>query len=205
MKPEKSNPTLLTAKILDEGSAALFYGPKKIAVVTPELFIEGWVKNTARPSPKGKAPQGLVKLPDGLIGLKTTVKFIPKGLEVRVVVMPLSDVKLIHVRQVVNLPYKDWAGKAFEFGKKKGVIPQKTPADIKMAEGKTKALRLGPHPLLGGKTLKIQAPGLHLVLQDNRQWTPFLHAFVTRGEASDPAWVWKKGRKKEYRIVFVFA
>ena len=188
------------SKVLKEGSIALFYGSKKIAVITPELFTPGWAKNTAGVT-RQKGIQGLVKLAQGSIGLKTTVRRVKEGVEVLEVLTPLADVEMIHVRQVVNLPYGEWEGKPYELGKKKGIIPIEPPADIKIAGAESKTLKLGPGPLLGGKSLQVKAPGLQMVLQDNRQWTPFLHIFVTRGEASDPAWVWNKGKKKEYRMV----
>ncbi len=200
MKP-KTIPRDLTAKVLKGGSVALFYSPKRIAILTPELFTEGWAKNTAKAAPRLKGYQGMVKLPEGSVGLNTVLKPGWTGLEIHAVLTPFSDVRLIHVRQVVNLPYGDWAGKGFELGNAKGKIPKKSQVSNKIAEAKSKVLRLGPHSDLDGKTLALKAQGFQIVLQDNRQWTPFLHAFVTRGEASEPAWIWKKGRKKEYRMI----
>ncbi len=201
MKPKSIQP-VLTAKVLEGGGAALFYGSRRIAILAPELFNEGWAKNTAKAAPWLKGYQGMVKLPEGSVGLNTVLKPGRAGLEIRAILTSFSDVKLIHVRQVVNFPYGDWAGKGFKLGKAKGKIPKKPQPGNKIAEAKSKALRLGPHPGLGGKTLVLKAPGLLSVLQDNRRWTPFLHAFVTRGEAGEPAWVWKEGLKKEYRINF---
>jgi len=200
MKRKLSKRGLLTARIMKDGQVNLTFGRKKLAFILPEIFSEGWAKHTAKASSKVKGQQALVTVPDGTIGLKTSVKPTKNGIQVSAVLTPLSDVKIIHIRQVVNLRYNDWAGKAFRLGTKQGTIPVKPQADNKISEGKSVRLVLGPQASLGGKSLQIQAPRLQLVLQDNRQWTPFLHAFVTKGEPSEPAWIWKKGVKKEYRM-----
>ena len=198
MKTKPSKPGSLKARVMVDGGVVLSLGPKKLAFILPEIFSEGWAKNTAKASSKGR--QALVTVPTGTIGLKTHVKPAKNGFQITAVLTPLSDVKIIHIRQVVNMPYNDWAGKSFSLGNTKGTIPVKPSADNKISEGKSVRLVLGPQASLGGKNLQIQTPRLQLVLQDNRQWTPFLHAFVTKGEPSEPAWIWKKGVKKEYRM-----
>jgi len=190
----------LQAKVMKDGRVNLDYGGNRLAFILPEIFTEGWAKHTPMASPKAKGHQGLVILPAGSIGLKTTATPVKGGFLINAILTPFSTVKVIHIRQVVNLPYGDWAGKGFRLGKQRGQIPVNPEADNKISEGDMANLELGPHPGLKGKSLKLKASRLHLVLQDNRQWSPFLHAFVTRNEPSDSAWSWKKGVKKEFRM-----
>lgn len=185
---------------MQDGRVNLDYGGNRLAFILPEIFTEGWAKHTPMASAKAKGHQGLVILPAGSIALKTTATPVKGGFQINAVLTPLSTVKVIHIRQVVNLPYGDWAGKGFRLGKSKGPIPVNPGANNKISEEDSASLKLGPHPGLKGKNLKLKAPRLHLVLQDNRQWTPFLHAFVTLNEPSESAWVWKKGEKKQYRM-----
>ncbi len=201
MKTKPSKQVSLTAKVMKDGRVDVFYGLKKLAFILPEIFTEGWAKHKAKASAKTKGYQGLVILSTGSIGLKTMVSPVKGGIQILAVLTPLSTVQVIHIRQVINLAYEEWAGKGFRLGANKGVIPVQPQADNKISEGNSQILELGPHPALGGQVLSIKAPRLTTVLQDNRQWTPFLHAFVTRGEVSNPVWTWKKGVKKEYRLV----
>ncbi len=200
MKPKILKAPGLKARVGGGGNVVLSYGRVTVGVITPEIFTEGWAKNTAKATQARKF-QGRVKLKRGSIGLRVTLKVVGKGMEVRAVLIPLEDVKVIHVRQVLNLPYGEWAGCVYNSGKEKGVIPVEPRPQNKIWEGKSAGLSLGPCLALDGKRLKIKAPGLTLALQDNRQWTPFLHAFATGPEKSEPAWVWKKGKEKVNRMV----
>jgi hypothetical protein len=85
-----------------------------------------------------------------------------------------------------------------------GIIPVKAPTDNLLAETRTGTLTLGPSPVHKGLALRLSAPKLQIRLQDNRQWTPFLHAFVTGDEKSEPAWKWAAGRKKVYGFTLSF-
>jgi hypothetical protein len=179
----------------------LTYGRRKLAVLTPEIFTAGWVKHPPQAPMGEKDAQGRVALPDGTIILRSAVAPVADGWAVSLALESKKNVKVIHVRQVVNLAYGEWAGRNFKLGKKKGQVPIEPPENNKLAQARSGLLTLGPHLALGGKALQISAPGLTLALQDNRQWTPCLHAFATLGEPSEPAWVWMKGLVKEYRMV----
>ncbi|GEM_PF-2101178 len=134
------------------------------------------------------------------VGLQTSIQADPAGIHFKFTLTPLETVKAIHIRMVVNLPYKDWRGGAYRLGPLKGTIPVPAPKDNRLAEAKSGSLRLGPSKQLKGLGLGMEAPGLLTVLQDNRQWTPYLHAFVTGGEKADKPWVWRKGQKKTYGL-----
>jgi hypothetical protein len=170
-------------------------------VLTPEIFTTGWAKHSPQAPTDEKNAQGRVALPDGTLLVRSTVAPVAYGWAVTLALEPQKNVKVIHIRQVVNLAYGEWAGRIFRLGKKKGLVPIDPPENNKLAYARSAILTLGPTPALGGKALQISAPGFDLTLQDNRQWTPYLHAFATCGESSEPAWVWKKGLVKEYRMV----
>jgi hypothetical protein len=171
-----------------------------LALLTPEIFTAGWAKHVPQTLAGDPKAQGRVVLPDGALLVRTAVGPVEGGWAVTLELEPRKNVKVIHIRQVVNLAYGEWAGRNYILGKKKGVIPIDPPENNKIAQARS-PVTLGPHPALAGKALQISTPGLTLALQDNRQWTPFLHAFATLGEPSDPAWVWKKGMVKKYRMV----
>lgn len=104
MKPKILKAPGLKARVGGGGNVVLSYGRVTVGVITPEIFTEGWAKNTAKATQARKF-QGRVKLKRGSIGLRVTLKVVGKGMEVRAVLIPLEDVKVIHVRQVLNLPY----------------------------------------------------------------------------------------------------
>jgi hypothetical protein len=189
-------------QILSNGTVNLYRGRKRVAFITPEIFTEGWAKNV--PSARLKAPRrgGVIPLPgQGRLGLKTSATPVRSGFRFRFVLTALEMVKVIHVRLVVNLPYKDWLGCGYRLGRKAGRFPAKTPANNRLAEAQEARLTMGPSK---GVVWGMKAPGLYTVLQDNRQWTPYLHAFVNRHEPNDPAWAWKAGGKKVYAFTLMF-
>jgi len=194
----KSNPST-TVELLKNGTVNLRLGVKLIAFLAPEIFTEGWAKNALSDKPVDKRFNGVIPLvTKGRIGLQTAIQADPSGIHFKFTLVPLQTVKAIHIRLVVNLSYKDWQGCPYQLGSLNGTIPVAAPKDNRLAEAKSGALRLGPSKKLKGLGLRIEAPGLLTVLQDNRQWTPYLHAFVTGGEKADKAWVWRKGQKKVY-------
>jgi hypothetical protein len=132
------------------------------------------------------------------------VKSIKSGFRFQFTLTPLETVKVIHIRLVINLPYKDWQVSPYQLGLNLGNIPVPAPANNRLSEADSSVLTLGPSRALKGLVMTLKSPKLHTVLQDNRQWTPFLHAFVTRNEPSDPAWKWPSGRKKVYRFTLSF-
>jgi len=194
----------MTARIQGGGEVHLSCGKRKLAFVVPEIFTPGWAKNTPRLNRKDRRTQGQAALPDGTVGLKSAVTAVRDGFRIHMTLTPLSAVQVIHIRVVVNLAYGKWAGVPFSLGSTKAVIPRVPETNNKIGEGDSAVLDLGPNPAFEGRILRMKAPRLHLDLQDNRQWTPYLHAFVTRNEPSDPAWVWKKGVKKDYRFTLSF-
>jgi hypothetical protein len=186
---------------LSNGSVLVRRDGKTIALVTPEIFTEGWAKNALSPRRKARGYHGVVPLAgQDAVGLQTNVVPMQDGTHLRFTLIPLGPVKVIHIRMVVNLPYLQWQGARFRLGVKRGKVPVSVPKNNRLAEAASACLLLGPSSAIGGLSLRMRAPGLHTVLQDNRQWTPFLHAFVTCGEKSDPPWTWKKGRPKTYRF-----
>jgi len=204
MKPMTPN-DFLSVLALQNGSVNIQKGRKLIAYIAPEVFTEGWTKNTLNGSLQDPRYQGIIPLVDGgRIGLQTTVKSVQNGLRFRFVLTPLETVEVIHIRLVVNLPYKDWQKSPYRLGPHSGIIPVKAPANNRLAETPSGSLTLGPSPIHKGLALRLSTPKLDILLQDNRQWTPFLHAFVTGNEKSDPVWRWQKGRKKIYEFTLSF-
>jgi hypothetical protein len=202
MKPQKQIPVV---QVLKNGSVNLKKGGKLIAYIAPEIFTEGWAKNALSDRLKDSRFQVIIPLATGgRVGLQTTVKASPNGLRFRFVLTPLETVKVIHIRLVINLPYNDWQESPYRLGSNTGCIPVKAPANNRLAEAFSASLSLGPSPVHKGLMMRLSPPKLHTVLQDNRQWTPFLHAFVTRNEKSDPAWKWTVGRKKVYGFSLSF-
>lgn len=203
MKPQDKAGSL-SVKVLPNHSVAIARGRKPVAVLAPEIFTEGWAKQALAPRPQGV--YGIVPLKgQGRVGLQTLVKVVKNGIRLRFTLAPLETVKVIHLRLVVGLPYKDWEGSPYKLGGKAGKVPAKAPGNIRMAEAQSTPLTLGPSPVHKGLTFTMKAPGLYSVLQDNRQWTPFLQAFVNRHEPAEPAWEWKKGRKKIFNLMLLFS
>jgi hypothetical protein len=197
LKSKKS----LTVKVNSNGSVHLLQERRTVAMVAPEIFTEGWAKQSLAAHPQG--PYGIVPLAgQGRVGLKTVVKAAKTDLHLRFTLTPLETVKAIHLRLVVSLPYKDWLGSPYRLDKTAGRIPAKKPANIRLAEAQSTPLTLGPSST--GLTLGLKAPRLYTVLQDNRQWSPFLQAFVNRHEPAEPAWQWKKDRKKAFNFTLSF-
>jgi hypothetical protein len=198
MKPA-SKKNILTTQVLKNGSVNITQGRKLIAYIAPEIFTEGWAKNTVADRLKAPGFDGIVALPGGgRIGLQTVVTAGKTGIRFRFAMTPLDAVKVIHIRLVINLPYKDWWENPYTLGKSVGRIPTEAPKNNRLAESQSVPLTLGPSAAHNGLVLRLKAPGLYTVLQDNRQWTPFLHAFVNRHEPNDHAWKWAAGDKKVY-------
>ncbi|SRR5579871_2686995 len=194
----------LVLKVLPNQSVAITLGPKTVAWMAPEIFTEGWAKQSLAVRPQGS--YGVVPLKgQGRVGLQTLAKMTKKGVRLRFTLTPLETVKAIHLRLVLGLPYKDWQGSFYQLGAKRGKIPAKAPANIRIAEAQSTPLTLGPSRLPKGLALEMKAPRLYTVLQDNRQWTPTLQAFVNRHEPAEPAWEWKKGRKKVFGFTLSFS
>lgn len=194
----------LTLKVLSNHSVVILQGRKEIAWIAPEIFTEGWAKQALAARPQG--PYGIVPLKgQGRIGLQTAVKPAKGGVRLRFTLTPLETVKAIHLRLVMGLPYKDWQGSSYKLGGKTGKVPTKAPANIRIGEAQSKILTLGPSTVHQGLILRLKAPRLYTVLQDNRQWTPYLQAFVNRHEPAEPAWEWKKGRRKVFDFTLYFS
>jgi hypothetical protein len=203
----KPNPVRkgLSLHITKSGPVKISENRKLIAFITPEIFTEGWAKNIPKDRLKAPGFQGIIPLVGGgKVGLNTSVKGSHSGIKLRFALTPLINVKVIHIRLVVNLPYKSWQGCPYHLGSKSGRVRIPSLKNDKLDEGQSAPLTLGPSAVHHGLILELKAPGLHTVLQDNRQWTPFLHAFVTRNEPSDPAWHWKAGRIKVYQFSLNF-
>jgi len=197
----KLNLSPLTAS-MKKGSVYINDGSKNIAMITPEIFSEGWAKNVVDDALDAGAYDGMV--PFGPIGLKTSLASWPAHLKLRFTLTPVKPVEVIHIRVVVNLPYDHWAGANYQLGQQLGVVPREKPANNKIAEGDSSTLTLGSTGDLQGLRIVMEAPGLHTVLQDNRQWTPLLHAFVTRNEPADKPWAWNAGEEKTYEFSLAF-
>lgn len=157
-------------------------GPRVLALIAPEAFTEGWAKHTVDAGLTDGRFDGLIPLPDGgRIGLQSFVDACPEAkggghppLRLRFVLAALAPTFLLHLRVVVHLPYGDWAGSPYQLGASGGRVPLAPTDSIRIAEEDSAPLVLGPAGSLGGLTLRLEAPGLHTVLQDNRRWTPYL-------------------------------
>lgn len=194
---KKNSPTRASLQTLKDGTLRLWIGGKKTAFWVPEIFTEGWEKHTLSPKGKETGFDGVVSLPGGVrVGVLHKVTPLRSAFRIRTTLVPLESFRAIHARVVLNLPYKEWQGVPFRLGSKKGLLPKAVSASPRLAEGKG-ALQLGPSR---GFALGLRATALSTVLQDNRQWTPYLHAFVTGREKSDPAWTWRAGEKKVYDL-----
>lgn len=203
MKPQLKAKNL-TVKVRPNGSVYVSRGRKLVAYVAPEVFTEGWAKQALAARPKGL--HGVIPLKgQGRVGLQTKAKPVPNGIRLRFTLAPLETVKVIHLRLVACLPYQDWRESPYRLGGKTGKIPSKAPSNIRLAEAQSTALSLGPSPVHKDLVLGLTAPRLYTVLQDNRQWTPFLQAFVNRHEPNNPAWSWRKGRKKVFDFTLSFS
>jgi hypothetical protein len=188
IKPKSKD---FTAQVGPNGLVKVTQGRKLVALIAPEIFTEGWAKRSLTARPQGA--HGIIPIPgQGWVALQTTVKPVKSGIRLRFTLTPLETVKVIHLRLVMNLPYNDWLNSRYQLGRKAGRIPTKKPANIRLAEAQSTPLTLGPSPLHDGLTLGLKAPKLYTVLQDNRQWTPYLQAFVNRHEPNDPAWEWRQ-------------
>lgn len=199
-KPETKN---LNVQINPNGSVNIFEGRKVAALIAPEIFTEGWAKQSLAARPLGL--QGIVPLAgQGRVGLQTTAKLVYKGLRLRFTLIPLEKVKVIHLRLVISLPYKNWEKSPYQLGRKTGKVPVNPPVHIRIAEAQSTPLSLGPSPVNKGLSFRLKAPRLYTVLQDNRQWSPYLQAFMNRHEPVEPAWEWKKGRKKVFEFTLFF-
>ncbi len=193
-KNERLSPLRITTH---KGSVTLTDGNKSVGKITPEVFSEGWRKNVVDEALQSASVDGLIPAgKKGSVGLKTQITLSGETCNFKFKLCPLSPVEVIHVRIVLSLPYGDWTGGEFRLGQQKGIIRAERRADPKISEGKSKVLSLGPSRQ--ELRIKLRAPGLLMVLQDNRQWTPFLQAFVTGKEPSDRTWKWKKGEEKTY-------
>jgi hypothetical protein len=202
----KTPPTTIqpTAKVSPNGSVVLRQGRRLVGFIAPEVFTEGWAKNALNARFKVPGFDGIVVTPSGeRIGLLSSVKTVKSGYRFRFTLLPLETLKAIHIRLVVNLPYQDWHGSSYRSGLKKGVLPIPPPKQNRLAQT-TSPLNLGPSKTLKGLGLTLTAPKLLTVLQDNRQWTPYLHAFVTGKEKSVSAWKWMVGQKKVYEFTLTF-
>lgn len=203
-KPKLENISL-TVHPLTNGTVNIKKGQKLIAFIAPEVFTQGWAKHVPAKSHKVPRIQGLIPLGKcERIGLQTTAKAGKTGIHFRFILTPLETVKVIHIRLVINLPYKDWQNSPYQLGAVKGSIPVPAPTDNRLATAQSSLLTLGPSPALKGMMMHLTSPKLQTVLQDNRQWTPFLHAFMTRNEPSEPVWIWKAGKKKAYDFTLSF-
>ena len=202
MKPQPKADKL-TVKILPNQSVNLALGQKLVASIAPEVFTEGWAKQALSARPQGR--YGTIPVGKGRVGLQAAAKAAGNSLHLRFILTPLETVKAIHLRLVVSLPYKDWLESPYKLGGKTGRVPTKQPANFRLAEAQSTPLTLGLSPVHGGLTLRMKAPRLYTVLQDNRQWSPFLQAFVNRHEPAEPAWEWKKGRKKIFDFTLSFS
>lgn len=179
-------------------------GRKPVAFIAPEVFTEGWAKQSLLARSEGG--HGIIPLAGkGRVGLQTAMKILKNSLRLRFTLIPLETVKAIHLRLVVSFPYKNWLESPYKLGAKSGRVPTKPPANIRLAEAQSTPLTLGPSTTHKGLILRMKAPRLYTVLQDNRQWSPYLQAFVNRHEPAEPAWEWKKGRKKIFSFVLSFS
>lgn len=203
MKPKPKN-NGLTVKTRPNSSIDLVLGRKLVAHIAPEIFTEGWAKQALAAHPQGS--YGVIPLAgQGKVGLLGSLKIAKNNLRLRFTLMPLETVKAIHLRLVASLPYKNWLESPYKLGGKKGRVPTKPPANIRLAEAQSVPLNLGPSAVHKGLVMGLKAPRLYTVLQDNRQWSPFLQAFVNRHEPAEPAWDWKKGQKKVFDFTLSFS
>ncbi len=199
----------LNYRVLESGQVLIWENQKEVAQIAPEIFTEGWKYHNfdIGGSPeKWKGFTWKTVLEDGSeIGLQTTVKVRPGGLHIRYILAPRKDASVIQIRMAVNLPYSDWEGAAYGLGPDHGTVPpDRVPNGGVIAQADLAPLTLEPAPAHEGLSLKITGQGLHLTLQDNRQWSPFLLANLTHGESPDHPWPWKAGEKKTYDFTVTF-
>ena len=194
-----------TVQILANGSVDIGHAEGLMATVSPEVFAEGWKKHAPVDGPAEPGYEGVIPFEGGArIGLSTKVTARGSNLQFRFRLVALETLRAIHVRIVVSLPYEAWQGSPYRWGSQQGPIPGPAPAVNRLAEADSGPLLLGPSAALRGRTLRLDGPGLLAVLQDNRQWTPFLQAFVTHNETTDPAWTWKAGQERTYDFTLSF-
>lgn len=203
MKPQPKINNL-TVKVLPNQSMNLTLGGKFVGSIAPEVFTEGWAKQSLSARPQGR--YGVIPLAgQKKVGLQSSAKVLKNNLHLRFTLAPLEKVKAIHLRLVLSLPYKDWLESPYKLGGKTGRVPTKQPANIRLAEAQSSPLTLGPSTTHQGLVFRLKAPRLYTVLQDNRQWSPYLQAFVNRHEPAEPAWEWKRGRKKVFDFTLSFS
>ena len=119
---------------IHKGSVILTGWGETIGTITPEIFMEGWGKNTVDEALDGGKSDGLIPVgKSGPVGLKTRIQSSARNHKLKFELSPLSLVAVIHARIVLSLPYKDWTGAPYLLGQHCGFIPAKKSADPKIS------------------------------------------------------------------------
>jgi|GEM_PF-887009 CubicO group peptidase (beta-lactamase class C family) len=194
----------LTVQVQDSGRVVVFDNHRLTAFWMPELFLKGWQIVFFKAPGRNQQCDAVATLPDGTeVMLNISIKVGPSKLTFHATMTPSKDTHVISVRELILLPYEDWVGDAYVAGDVTSTLPK----DVVHGNGNLVEF---DHPILlgpshrGGLTVRLEAPKLHGVLQDVRQWWPNLSVYYTHGEPEENEWLWKAGDTKTFDCTMTF-
>jgi CubicO group peptidase (beta-lactamase class C family) len=203
----KKEPRPLSAVVLENGMVAVMDQSNMVASVCPQLFGEGYkgVYFGFGDYRKAGDTHGHFTLPDGtVVDVKNKIDRLPNGLHFHYSFTAPKTFRMSMIRAMVAMPYADWDGAPYQLKDKNGEVPRAPVTDHVITQDSSAPLTLGPASKLEGLTINLDNQGYQLTLQDDRQWTPQLLAYLTHGEPADKTWDWKAGEEKTFDFTLTF-
>ncbi len=202
----------LSYQVLDNGSLVAKDNVLEIVHIAPVLFTGNFVDkhwegffefHPASPSEKKEGVTAVARLKGGLIDLQYDIESLESGLHIHYLLVPRESVEVSCVQVYANFPYSDWQGDPFQFNDNEGFIPVDKETDWAIRQADSAPLSLGPSHAHGGLTVQMTSEGLHMVVADNRFYSPDLSIIYSHND-SKPNWIWEKGEKKEFDFTITF-
>jgi hypothetical protein len=207
-----NNASPLSVQAFDSGTVIVMDNLREIVHINPVIFTGNFVEKhwegyypfkAGHPAELKPGFNALAQVHGVPVDLQYSVEPSGTGLHIHYHLVPRESVEVSCVQVYASFPYSDWQGDPYEFNDNEGLIPADKVTDWVIRQADSAPLSMGPSHTYGGLTVQMTSEGLHLVMADNRFYSPQLCMVYSHND-SKPNWIWEKGEKKDFDFTITF-
>ncbi len=208
---DNSTPSL-TTEVFDSGTIVVKDHLQEVVHINPVIFTGNFVEKhwegtfefqAGRSSELEPGFNAITRVHGVPVDLQYSVEPSGTGLHIHYHLVPRESVEVSCIDVYASFPYSDWQGDSYEFNDNEGLIPVDRVTDWAIRQADSAPLSMGPSHNHGGLTVQMTSEGLHLVMADNRFYSPQLSMVYSHND-SKPNWIWEKGEKKDFDFTITF-